>query len=271
MSVHLPVSSNEGSATRRTPQGALNRPRMDGRRLICIVGALLFGCLSLASGFASPAAMARVRAQTQLNGRHHRGALYRRSAPLAMTLTGGAASKDPTRARGAGSFSDVARRICAFLAVLATAVLLAGARPAMASGWTSSMRHDAPSVTSSASASPVLQKVAEMVDPRIQTPSQATNAGSRSLVATASASASAAQAAATEAARVPTDAWEAAAVAGFTRITRSELMAMQPKLLVQRAPGYSFGSAAFRMAIKYLVGILMSFFGGTLFFRRRDH
>jgi hypothetical protein len=55
-------------------------------------------------------------------------------------------------------------------------------------------------------------------------------------------------------------------------------MAMQPKLLVQRAPGYSFGSAAFRMAIKYVMGILMSFSTVKLsfstvkqFFRRKDH
>lgn len=268
MSAHLPAFSNEEFASCRTPQfnagGALHRPRMDGRRLICIVGALLLGCLPFASGFAPPAAiagLARVRTQTQLNGhlapRHPRGALHRRSTPLAMKLTSGAASNGPTRARGAGSISYVARRISAFLAVLTTAVLLAGARPAMASSWTSSVRHDAPS---SSSFAPNVAAEREMVDPRIQTPSQATNAGSGDessvFVATAS----------------------AAAAAGFQRVTRGELMAMQPKLLVQRAPGYSFGSAAFRMAIKYVMGILMSFSTVKLsvstvkqFFRRKDH
>ncbi|KAJ1481367.1 hypothetical protein T484DRAFT_1954526 [Baffinella frigidus] len=281
MAGHADSAEKRGAA--RSAAHFLNArgTRMDGHRRICMLSALLLGCLPFARGFAPPVAgsiagFSGVRIQTQLNGlrapRDFRGSLYMRSTPPAMELTGGAASKAPASARGAGFFSGAARRFSAVSMALATAVLLFGAKPAMASGdWFSSMEYDTSAVTSSSEV--VAER--ELKDPRISGPSstptsaRSTEDGDGSYLDRASAAAT--KGAAAAAARAPKDAWKSAAAAGWHRVTRQELMAVKPHVLVQRMPGYKLGAVAIRSMLKSLAAMLMTFSSVKLFFRRRDH
>jgi hypothetical protein len=217
---------------------------------------VLWACLPLALGFSATVVKAAswrgvgARAQPTLNGARaprvfHAAIIMRNRAssdiPSASASLRGKAAPGTMRPGGAQ------RHILAIAAAIATVAGTLGARPTAATAaWSSGFRHDAPAqqLVSRWEASHL------PIDARVKAPDAArSGGGGDDPYVVAAAGAGAASAAAS---RVPRDAWEAAAAAGWRRMTRQELMALNPKLHVRHGPGYNWGVFAVRRLVAVL-------------------
>jgi len=219
---------------------------------------VLWACLPLALGFSATVVKAAsrrgvgTRAQPTLNGarapRVSHAAIFMRNRassdiPSASASLRGKAAPCTMRP------GEAQRQILAIAAAIATVAGTLGARPlAATAAWSSGFRHDAPAqqLVSRWEASHL------PIDARVKAPDAARSGGGGDdpyVVASADAGAGAASAAAS---RVPRDAWEAASTAGWRRMTRKELMAVNPKLHVRHVPGYNWGVFAVRRLVAVL-------------------